>query len=43
MSPEHLVENCMADDVVLSRSEWNALLAAASRLTYPDVDCLDAQ
>jgi predicted oxidoreductase len=36
MSAEHLVENCRADDVELSRSEWYALLAAAGRLAYRD-------
>jgi len=33
-SPQHLVENCAADDVTLSRSEWYALFAAAGKLTY---------
>ncbi|MDG2004757.1 MAG: aldo/keto reductase [Novosphingobium sp.] len=33
-SPEHLIENCAADTVTLSRSEWYALFAAAGRLTY---------
>lgn len=33
-SPAHLIENCAADDVSLSRSEWYALFAAAGRLTY---------
>jgi predicted oxidoreductase len=33
-SPEHLVENCQADAVELTRSEWYALLSAAARLSY---------
>jgi len=33
-SPEHLVANCKADDVMLSRSEWYALFASAGQLTY---------
>jgi len=33
-SPAHLIENCAADGVTLSRSEWYALFAAAGRLTY---------
>jgi len=33
-SPKHLIENCRADDVTLTRSEWYALFAAAGRLTY---------
>jgi len=33
-SPEHLIENCKADDVTLSRSEWYALFAAAGQLAY---------
>jgi predicted oxidoreductase len=33
-SPAHLVENCAADSVELSRSEWYALFAASGRLTY---------
>lgn len=33
-SPEHLIENCKADDVELNRSEWYALFAAAGQLTY---------
>lgn len=33
-SPDHLVENCKADDVTLSRSEWYALFAAAGQLAY---------
>jgi predicted oxidoreductase len=32
--PERIVENCKADDVELSRSEWYALFAAAAQLTY---------
>ena len=31
-NPKHLVENCMADRVVLSREEWYALLASAARI-----------
>jgi predicted oxidoreductase len=34
MSAEHLVENCRADEVELSRSEWYALLAATGQLVY---------
>jgi len=33
-SPEHLIENCKADDVTLSRGEWYALFAAAGQLAY---------
>jgi len=33
-SPAHLIENCKADEVTLSRSEWYALFAAAGQLTY---------
>lgn len=33
-SPAHLVENCAADEVELTRSEWYALFAAAGQLTY---------
>jgi predicted oxidoreductase len=36
MNPDHLVENCKADDVELSRSEWYALLTSAARLSYPE-------
>ncbi len=32
--PERIVENCQADSVELSRSEWYALFAAAAQLTY---------
>jgi predicted oxidoreductase len=32
--PERLIENCKADDVDLSRSEWYALFTAAAQLTY---------
>ncbi len=32
--PERIGENCRADDVELSRSEWYALFSAAARLTY---------
>jgi predicted oxidoreductase len=32
--PERIIENCEADDVELSRSEWYALFAAAAKLTY---------
>jgi predicted oxidoreductase len=32
--PERIAENCKADDVELSRSEWYALFAAAAQLTY---------
>lgn len=32
--PERLIENCKADSVELSRSEWYALFAAAAQLTY---------
>jgi predicted oxidoreductase len=33
-SPEHLVENCEADSVILSRKEWYALFTVAGQLTY---------
>jgi predicted oxidoreductase len=36
MSPAHLIENCKADEVQLSRSEWYALLSSTARLNYPD-------
>lgn len=32
--PERIIENCKADSVELSRSEWYALFAAAAQLTY---------
>lgn len=32
--PERVIENCKADDVELSRSEWYALFTAAAQLTY---------
>jgi predicted oxidoreductase len=32
--PERVIENCRADGVDLSRSEWYALFTAAARLTY---------
>ena len=32
--PERLIENCKADDVELSRSEWYTLFTAAAHLTY---------
>jgi len=32
--PGRLLENCKADDVELSRSEWYALFTAAAQLTY---------
>ena len=33
-SPNHLIENCKAGNVTLSRSEWYALYAVAEQLTY---------
>jgi len=33
-SPKHLIENCMADKVTLTRSEWYALFTSAAQLTY---------
>jgi predicted oxidoreductase len=35
MNEHHLAENCKADDVTLSRSEWYTLLSSAVRLNYP--------
>jgi predicted oxidoreductase len=32
--PERIIENCKADNIELSRSEWYALFAAAAQLTY---------
>jgi predicted oxidoreductase len=32
--PERIAENCKADDVELSRSEWYALFSAAAQLSY---------
>jgi predicted oxidoreductase len=32
--PERLIENCKADGVKLSHSEWYALFTAAAQLTY---------
>jgi predicted oxidoreductase len=32
MNPEHLIENCAADRVTLSRQEWYALFAAAGEV-----------
>jgi len=32
--PKHLIENCMADKVTLTRSEWYALFTSAAQLTY---------
>lgn len=32
--PERIAENCQADEVELSRSEWYALFSAAAKLTY---------
>lgn len=32
--PERIIQNCEADNVELSRSEWYALFAAAAKLTY---------
>jgi len=31
-NPKHLIENCMADRVTLSRDEWYALFASAARI-----------
>jgi predicted oxidoreductase len=32
--PERVIENCKADSIELSRSEWYALFTAAAQLTY---------
>jgi predicted oxidoreductase len=33
-SPDHLIANCEADGVTLTRNEWYALFASAGRLSY---------
>jgi predicted oxidoreductase len=38
-SPEHLIENCKANDVTLTRAEWYALFASAAQLSYRASRC----
>lgn len=37
LSPEHLLENCEADDIKFDRSEWYTLFASAAQLAYRDI------